>query len=217
MIERTTTMELQRTRTTNMLTARSYPSSKVVLLLITALCACARADEEARAPGAATIAVDTVAANTNNVSVLSNPDTAGWTAGLTAKPGDSMATLLEVRTARHDEFERIVFVFGPEGIPGFKVEYVDRPVRQCGSGEVVDLPGDAWLLVRLEPARAHTEEGKATVTQRDRALGYENMKRLKLICDFEAIVEWVAAVGYPGKYRTLELRDPARLVIDVRK
>ena len=206
------------TTTTNMLAACSYPSLKVALLLAAALSACARDREEGDTPPPDGTLADTVIAdNSNDVSVLSNPDTAGWTVGSSAEAGDSMATLIEVRSARHDEFERIAYTFGPEGISGFKVEYVDQPVKQCGSGEVVDLPGDAWLLVRLEPAQAHTEEGRATVAERDRQLGYENIKRLKMICDFEGVVEWVVALASPQPYRVLKLHHPARVVIDIKK
>ena len=199
-----------------MLYARFHLSVNV-LLLVTMLCACTDDEGEQRPIEGEPAAADTTSTDENNVSVLNNPDTAGWTAGVTAKPGDSITTLVDVRTARHDGFERIVYTFEPERIPGYKVEYVDRPVRQCGSGEVVELPGDAWLLVRLYPTHAHTEEGRPTVAERDRQLDYENIKRLKLICDFEAVVEWVVAVASPHPYRTLELRNPARLVIDVRK
>ena len=195
--------------------------SPTVLLLLAALCACDRESEGERLgdtpPPDGTAAVESTLANTNNVSALSNPDTAGWTAGLTAKPGSEMATLLDVRAASHDEYERIVFSFGPGPMPGYKVEYVDKPIRQCGSGEVVDLPGDAWLSIRLEPANAHTEEGKPTVAPRSRVLDYENLKALNMICDFEGQVEWVAAASAPQRYRTLELKEPRRLVVDVKK
>lgn len=163
------------------------------------------------------MAADTPPATIENASVLSNPDTAGWTAGLTAKPGAGMTTLRAVRTAAHADYERIVFAFGPDTMPGFKVEYIDRPVRQCGSGDVVELPGDAWLSIRLEPSQAHTEEGSPTIQERARTLNYENLKALRLICDFEGVVEWVAAVASPNAYRTLELKTPSRLVIDIRK
>lgn len=208
--------ENRHTRTTAMRYARFHLSVSV-LLLVAVLGACTADEGEQRPAEAEPAAAETTSTDENNVSVLSNPDTAAWTAGITAKPGDSISTLIEVRTARHDGFERIVFTFEPERISGYKVEYVDRPVRQCGSGDVVELPGDAWLLVRLEPAQAHTEEGRPTVADRDRRLEYENIKRLKLICDFEGIVEWVVAVASPNRYRTLELRNPARLVVDVRK
>lgn len=199
-----------------MLNARDHLSLKVVLL-VWALSGCAGGDEGGRQnePDAGPPA-DSGPVTTENASVLSNPDTGTWTAGLTAKPGSEVATLSAVRTATHEEYERIVFEFS-DRLPGYKVEYIDRPVRQCGSGDVVELPGDAWLSVQLQPANAHTEEGKPTVAERARTLTYANMKALRLICDFEAVVEWVVAVGSPNRYRTLELREPPRLVIDIRR
>lgn len=187
------------------------------LLSVITVAACARDEEGGQPGGDSAAAADSSPATPNNASVLNNPDTAGWTAGLTAKPGGEMTTLQAVRTASHDAYERIVFAFEPDWLPGFKVEYIDRPVRQCGSGEVVDLPGDAWLSIRLEPAQAHTEAGAPTITDRSRVLNYENIKALKMICDFEGQVEWVVAVAAPNEYRTLELKAPVRLVIDVKK
>jgi hypothetical protein len=43
----------------------------------------------------------------------------------------------------------------------------------------------------------------------------QNLKRLKLICDFEAQTEWIAAVGFPARYRVFELSDPPRIVVDL--
>ncbi len=101
-------------------------------------------------------------------------------------------------------------------MPAYKVEYIDRPVRQCASGEVVPLPGDAWLAVRFEPTNAHTEAGAPSMAQRDFRPTGLNIKQLKQICDFEAVVEWVAAVGYPGRFEVIELSAPTRLAVDVR-
>jgi hypothetical protein len=199
-----------------MLNARNHLSLNVLLLLV-ALAGCAENDEQDRPAVPPTETAAPPGQSTpDNVSVLSNPDTAGWTAGLTAQPGSEVATLTAVRTATHDEYERIVFEF-PDGLPGYRVEYIDRPVRQCGSGDVVELPGEGWLSIRLEPANAHTEAGQPTIADRNRVLSYQNLKALRLICDFEAQVEWIAAVASPNPYRTLELRAPSRLVVDIRK
>jgi len=152
------------------------------------------------------LAQDTVAP-TNNVA---------WTAGVTHRPSNrGIGVLYGVRTARHDEYERIVLDFGADTLPGYKIEYVDRPVRQCGSGEVVPLEGDAWLMIALEPSHAHDDNGAPTIQNRDRKLNYPTLKRIKLICDFEAHVDWVAAVAFPAKYKVLELANPTRLVIDL--
>ena len=201
----------------------------VVAVLLVAQGACAAEDarnqtaqEEFDAEAAANVATDSAQAGAepqgpSESPAVTDPDT-GWTAGVSRKQGSRVATLREVRTASHPEYDRIVYEFSG-GLPGYHIEYVDRPVRQCGSGDTVPLPGDAWLSMRFEPANAHTEEGQPTVLERQREWSdaKANLKALKLICDFEAQTEWVAGVGYPGRYRVLELTGPARIAIDVKK
>lgn len=181
-------------------------------LLIVAACAPPERDAEMprEAEAAAVAPLDT----SENAANPPEADT-GWTAGVTRRAGSAVALLQEVRAGRHGGYDRLVFQFA-DSLPGWHIAYVDRPVRQCGSGDVVPLPGDAWLSIRLEPANAHTEAGRPTVAERDRTFEGGNLKRLKLICDFEAQVEWIAAVGYPGRYRVMTLRQPARLVVDIR-
>jgi hypothetical protein len=141
------------------------------------------------------------------------------TLGKTEKAGGGAPALLRaVRTSRRDKYDRVVFEFEGERVPGYRVEYVGRPaVRQCGSGEAVRVNGGARLRVSLTPANAHTEAGEATVTDRARRLSYPNLKELKILCDFEAEVEWVMGLTRRARYRVLELTGPARLVVDVKK
>jgi len=145
-------------------------------------------------------------------------DTA-WTTGVIDRtyPTAGAALLEGVRTARHDGYDRIVFDFAGSEVPSYHIEYIDRPVRACGSGEVVDLPGDAWLAIRFEPANAHDEQGRSTVSARAFAPGLPTLIELRATCDFEAVVEWVAAVRTPARFRVSELRSPTRLVIDLRR
>lgn len=139
-----------------------------------------------------------------------------WTAGDTrVSSSDGSAVLSAVRTARHEGHDRVVFEF-ESGLPGYRISYIDRPVRQCGSGDEVPFEGDAWLSVVFEPSAAHTEEGRPTIEERARRLDLPNIIELKLICDFEGQVEWVAGVRSPTEYRVLALVEPARVVIDVR-
>lgn len=140
------------------------------------------------------------------------------TAGIVDKkrPYAGVAILRDVRSAPQPGFDRVVFEFSGDSLPGYHLEYIDRPVRQCASGDVVPLKGDAWLQVSIQPAQAHDDMGRATVTERAQALAYPNLKVLKLTCDFEAEVAWVLGVATPAPYRVLELREPLRLVVDVR-
>lgn len=140
------------------------------------------------------------------------------TAGIVEKSRADLrpVTLREVRTALHPGFDRIVFEFAGAELPGYHLEYIDKPVRQCASGEVVSIAGDGWLQVRLVPAQAHTESGEPTIGERERRLDYPVLRELESTCDFEGHVEWVLGVASPNRYRALELAGPPRLVVDVR-
>ena len=140
------------------------------------------------------------------------------TSGIVDKKYDlkGVAVLADVRTGRHNGFDRIVFEFRGDEMPGYHVEYIDKPVRACGSGNVVPLPGDGWLQIRFEPAVAHTENGDPTLAFRDLAPKLPNLLELKSTCDFEAQVEWVAGVASPNHYRVVELKAPTRLAVDIK-
>jgi hypothetical protein len=127
-----------------------------------------------------------------------------------------VATLVDVRSGRHNGFDRIVFEFRGDEMPGYHLEYIDKPVRACGSGSVVPLAGDGWLQMRFEPAAAHTDDGKPTLAFRTLTPKLPNLLEIKSTCDFEAQVEWVAGVGSPNRYRVVELKGPTRLAVDIK-
>ena len=139
-----------------------------------------------------------------------------WTTGavIVPKPQGFMSTLSSVRVARHPEFDRVVLEFSGD-LPGYHVEYIEHPVRACGSGDVVPVPGDAWLGIHLSPSRAHDENGRATLHSRVIRPSVANILEMQLICDFEGQVGWVLGVRSPGQFRVLELSEPSRLAIDV--
>ncbi len=127
-----------------------------------------------------------------------------------------VAVLNEVRSARHGNYDRVVFEFKGKDLPTYHIEYIDRPVRACGSGDVVPLAGDGWLEVRFSDAQAHTAEGAPTIKDRSRSPNLPIVKDLKITCDFEAEVTWVMGVSSPNRYRVIELSNPTRLVVDIK-
>lgn len=189
-------------------------------------------------PAAANAAANTHGQNTNNTRANSAPESSedlvlragerveavpaqfAGTAGSTEQQREvsGVVTLRAVRSGQHANFDRVVFEFDGGQLPGYRIEYIDRPVRQCGSGDAVPLAGDGWLSVRMEPARAHTEEGQATIplSYRPRRVNHTIIKEIVSTCDFEGQVEWVLGVSSPNHYRVMELSNPARLVVDVR-
>jgi hypothetical protein len=140
-----------------------------------------------------------------------------WTAGMVAAGHavSSVAALAAVRTAKHTEFERIVFEFNGD-LPNYKVQYHDTPIAACSNGETVSTAGDLWLEIRFEPAAAHDQYGQVTAGPPSIAPALSNIRGLDLSCDFESILTWVAGVSSPSRFRVLELKTPTRLVVDVR-
>jgi hypothetical protein len=122
---------------------------------------------------------------------------------------------VQVRTARHDEgYVRIVFELESE-LPGYRVRYVEPPVRKCGSGDPTAIAGGARLEVQLSPANAHDQNGAPTVQDRERRPALGILRELELTCDFEAETVWVLGLDSQKPYRVLELSDPPRIVVDV--
>ena len=148
----------------------------------------------------------------------SGPSDPQWTAGIVKveRQGLTMVTLRSVREARNEGFDRVVFEFGGTQVPGYHLEYVDKPIIKCGSGDPTEVAGQGWLQVRLTPAQAH-EGGQPTITERERKPHLPIIQELELTCDFEGEVTWVLGNARPNKYRVMELREPTRLVVDVQQ
>jgi hypothetical protein len=129
-----------------------------------------------------------------------------------------IALLERVAVAGHDGYDRVVFQFR-NGLPGYRVEYVEPPLREDGSGNVVNLDGDAFVVVRMEQASGFdlsVPEGALVYTgpRRISPDGTSVVREVVRTGDFEAVLTW--AVGLSGRvpFRVLTLGDPARIVVD---
>lgn len=128
-------------------------------------------------------------------------------------------TLRALAATAHAGYDRVIFEFAGDSLPGYHVEYVSKPIVRCGSGDPVPFAATARLVLRFEPARAHDELGNSTVPERERILSLPALKEMKLVCDFEGQVEWVLGLAAASPYRVMESTEPegpARLVLDVR-
>jgi hypothetical protein len=151
-------------------------------------------------------------------------DSTDWTIGVLSAPSTvtggppRLPVLTALRSGVHAEYERFTVELDVAGgLPGYHLEYVDRPLHDCGSGEPTYPVGDAWLELRLEPAAAHTEAGQPTLGGRDITLDHDLLRRVYRTCDFEGVVTLVLAVSEPNPFRVLTLADPARIVVDVER
>ncbi len=124
-------------------------------------------------------------------------------------------TMVEMRVATHEGFDRMVFAFSGDDVPGYRIAYVDAPVRACGSGEEVTLPGGRFLEIQFYPTAAHDTAGQPTIARREQTLNLPVVRALRLTCDFEAEVVWAVGLATQRPFRAFALRDPARVVVDV--
>lgn len=146
------------------------------------------------------------------------PTPAAWTMDATTVEHSftGAALLVDARASANAGFDRIVLEFAGDQIPAYHIEYVDAPITRCGSGETVEIEGDARLLIRLSSTNAHRETGQPSVIERSQRPDLPVVRELTLVCDFEGQVDWVLGVTAPNRYRVMELVEPARLIVDVR-
>ena len=141
-----------------------------------------------------------------------------------AAPARSTKTALLSRVAlgRHEGHDRVVFEFR-NGLPGYRVEYVEPPLHADGSGERIAVAGSAFVLVTMQPASGfdlETGEGKLVYAGPRRiagaGAGTSVVQEVVRTGDFEAQLAWAVGLDSRVGFRVRELADPARLVVDFR-
>jgi len=188
--------------------------TRAALLFLLAATACTDKPRPDQRGAYRTVADTTVASDSASASAraASRTDASARSDSLSAYP--AVAVLRNVRAAGHGDFDRIVFEFeGPT--PPYVVSYTDVPVSQCGSGAAVSLPGTAILTVRISPANAHTEEGRASGAPHQLKAAGDNILEMRQTSDFEAVVLWAVALKHARRYSVRELSAPARVIIDL--
>lgn len=178
-----------------------------MLVLAVAAAGCASDDDGDAAPTATTAATTTA------------PPLEGLVDGPVVEPvGSEQISLLErLALGQHEGFDRVVFQFRND-LPGYRIEYVEPPIREDGSGANVKVAGDAFLLVRMELASGfdlNTDEGVVVYTGPRRIVGSRVVREVVRTGDFEAVLSWVIGVESERQFRVLRLDGPARLVVDI--
>lgn len=124
-----------------------------------------------------------------------------------------LATLVDVRTGQHEQFDRIVFEF-IDAPPEYRVEYIDQAIG-CGSGEPIDVDGAQLIQVRFNIAQAHDEQGSPSVSFTRASPGLPSMLEIVQTCDFEGVVIWVVGVPAELDFQVTGLDAPLRLAVDI--
>jgi hypothetical protein len=139
-----------------------------------------------------------------------------------AATGSDTALLERIAVGRHEGYDRVVFQF-QNGLPGYKVEYVQPPLKEDGSGKPVSVKGSAIVSVRMEPASGfdlNTGEGvlvyKGAKQIDGTSAGTSVVQQLVRTGDFEAVLSWAIGLSNRVDFRVTTATSPDRLIVDFR-
>ncbi len=133
-----------------------------------------------------------------------------------AASGDALVTVTDIRTGRHDGFDRVVFEVGGEGLPGWDVRYVDDPVEQ-GSGDPVEVDGDTVLRVTVTGVGYPFDTGIEGFESDGPVPGSGTQVVTEVVLGptFEGTTEAFIGTSGQSPFRVYLLSGPARIVVEV--
>ncbi len=136
----------------------------------------------------------------------------------TEEPTGGPLSVVAVRVARQDGYDRVVFELAGKvaGEPGWRVEYTDDPAQQ-GSGDRVDVGGAATLAIDITGVGYPMDTGVEEETD-DPTLpaGLTVIEDVVLGATFEGQYQAFVGTAREAPFRVFRLANPARVVIDVR-
>lgn len=126
-----------------------------------------------------------------------------------------VAILSGLLTEPHEIFDRITFEFR-DNMPGYRIEYVDPPVLADGSGEQIEIEGEAFLQVRFSAAQAHNEAGNPTIPETEIIPeDLESVGEIELTGDFEGNVTLVLGLPEQLDFRVIDVDFPNQVRLDI--
>ena len=199
-------------------TVRTISAAAALSALLVA--GCGGNDEEQTSPAPPTPPATTAPAEP---STQCGPLDGGGTKARTSEPGAEIALLTDVSFEAADCVDRITFDFREDlrAAPGYTVEYrpADQALVEDGSGNRIELEGDAYLVVRFEPAATGDLSGEELVITYDGPRRFETdgqyVREVVKGGDFEAVLTWVIGVSEQRPFRVVESSSPPRLVVEV--
>ncbi len=141
---------------------------------------------------------------------------AGGTGRVEEEPTGGPLSVVAVRAARQDGYDRVVFELdGREaGAPGWTVEYVDDP-RRDGSGDPVEVKGDKTLVVLISGTGYPFDTGVEEAERATVGADLEVVEDVVLGSVFEGVYEAFVGVDGERPFTVFRLAEPARLVVDI--
>jgi hypothetical protein len=194
----------------------------LALAVVAAASACGDSSSSSAEPPASG-STTTLTEPTTTAGGIDPLEGAGTTMVVGTTTAKSISLLERVAVGRHEGYDRVVFQFRGEGLPGYRVSYVEPPLKEDGSGNPVDIAGNAFVVVRMEPASGfdlNTGEGvlvyKGPRRIEGSSAGTSVVKEVVRTGDFEAVLTWAIGVQEKVDFRVTTAASPSRLIVDFR-
>jgi hypothetical protein len=210
------------------LTRRKYaphiraPLSIGLLVAIIALASGCGDSDKQTSPGGSTTTTTETTTTTAGPDGIDPLEGAGTTPVVGTPISKETALVERVALGRHEGYDRVVFQF-KNNLPSYRVEYVQPPLKEDGSGNVVQIKGSAFVLVRMEPASGFdltVDEGEMVYKGPRRldgsAAGTSVVQELVRTGDFEAVLSWAVGLSDRVDFRVRPANSPPRLIVDFR-
>jgi hypothetical protein len=126
------------------------------------------------------------------------------------------AELTNIRTGKHDNYERIVLDMN--GLPSNSMSREASEVSNCASGNPVPMAGNEILETMFFGAASYDENFDPTYTGPRNFVpqGLTNVKGIAFTCDFEATMGIAVSYDNPNSWhKVFTLTNPDRVVIDI--
>ncbi len=187
-----------------------------------AVSGCGGSDKSSAPTGGYSLPSPTPTASTTATGGIDPLEGAGTSPVKGPAAGSETALLERIAVGRHEGYDRVVFQFRND-LPGYRVEYVQPPLKEDGSGKPVDVQGAAVVVVRMEPASGfdlNTGEGVMIYKGPKRidgsGAGTSVVQELVRTGDFEAVLSWAIGLSDKVDFRVRTATSPNRLIVDFR-
>lgn len=191
----------------------------LVLTMLT-LAACGGSGSDGRAGPATTTGSTAPATTATAPASTATTGAPAWSTAARTGPGEKQppdgpsAKLAAIRAARHPGYDRVVFQFEGAQVPGYRIEYVREITLGESDDQYLALEGRALVEATFQ-GTASDDYRPGTQTVPDKLTSdLAQVQQIGLAEDWEGVVRLGVGLDHRAGFRVLELRDPARVVVD---
>ena len=196
----------------------------VIVVLAFALAGCGSDSSDNEAASPTTISTSPTTTSTSPPSMQTVPDcmpspNASTSPQKSSNENRETMYLTNVTAGADKCTAKVVFGFEEQAPgPGFEVSYqpADTAKIEDGSGNLIDIDGDAFLVVKLNPAMTAKIDGEQvnkTYTGPRRLPGTDPITEVVKTGDFEGVVTWV--IGLDSKRSFTTNASDSALVVEI--